>query len=587
MTTIEMLEKTAERLSDRTALHIRRGDTWRDTSWSEYRDLVRAAGKALIALGVNPGSGAAIIGNNRPEWFVSYLGSMAAGAIPSGIYATNTVEQCSYIAGHSESTVAFVEDNTQLRKFLKVRKEVPGLANIVLMEGSDDLEGVWSWSSFLEQGKGVSDDQLRERWERVGEEDLATLIYTSGTTGPPKAVMLSHRNLTWTAAMTVNVLEISEEDRQLSYLPLSHIAEQLLSLHTPLQSGAGVWFVPDPEQLGDALRHVRPTIFLGVPRVWEKIAMRMQEAGAGAPALRKKIIAWARKVGLEAGIAAEERRSRPWTWPLANKLVFSKVRERIGLDQARICITSAAPISMETLQFFLSLGIPIDEVYGMSECTGPTTLSMPGARRIGKAGMVAPGTELRTLDDGEILIRGPHVFMGYYKDEEATRATIDDEAWVHSGDVGEIDADGFLKITDRKKDLIITAGGHNISPSNIEKELKRIEGVSQALVIGDRRSYLVALLTLDASSLRRVAQSVQSGAVDIETARQCPRLRRYLTIQIDELNRSLARSETIKKFEILPADFDIDSGELTPTMKLRRRFVTEKYRSEIEALYGG
>lgn len=587
MTTIEVLESTAERLSDRPALHFADGDGWQTFTWSEYRDLVRKAGKALIALGTEPGAGVSIIGSNRPEWFVSYLGAMAAAAIPSGIYTTNTVDQCAYIVDHSEATVAFVENEEQLQKFLDVRQVVPSLKHIVLMEGSSDVDGVHDWSSFLEMGGDVSDEQLQERWQSVSEEDLATLIYTSGTTGPPKAVMLNHRNLTWTAGMSVNVIEMSEEDRLLTYLPLSHIAEQLLSLHTPLQSGAPVWFASDPERLGEALRHVRPTVFLGVPRVWEKIATRIKSAGAEAPPLKKRIFAWARRVGLRGGLATDHRKPRPWSWPIADKLVFSRVREQLGLDQARICITSAAPISLETLQFFLSLGIPIDEVYGMSECTGPTTMSKPGARRIGKAGMIAPGTELRTLEDGEILIRGPHVFMGYYKDEAATRQVLDEDGWLHSGDVGEIDADGFLTITDRKKDLIITAGGHNISPSNIEKELKRIEGVSQAIVIGDRRSYLVALLTLDSGVIRALAESVESGAVNVDTARQCPRIKRYLTEQIDEMNKSLARSETIKKFEILPDDFHIDSGELTPTMKMRRRFVTEKYGSYIEGLYGG
>ncbi|MDX1582384.1 MAG: AMP-binding protein, partial [Thermoanaerobaculia bacterium] len=356
-------------------------------------------------------------------------------------------------------------------------------------------------------------------------------------------------------------------------------------LHTPLRSGTSVWFVTDLERLGDALQDVRPTLFFGVPRVWEKIAARIQAKGAEASGLRKKLIAWARRAGLDGGYAEQERRSKPWSFWLAERLVFRKVRERIGLDQAKLCVSSAAPISMETLEFFLSLGIPIDEVYGMSECTGPTTMSLPGVRRIGKAGMVAPGTELKTLDDGEILIRGPHVFLGYYKDDDATRRVLDDEGWLHSGDVGEIDSDGFLEITDRKKDLIITAGGHNISPQNIEKQLQGIEGVSQAVVVGDRRSYLVALLTIDREKLRSVAASVASGAVDSDTARKCPRLRAYLQKKIDQVNETLARSETIKKFHILPNEFDIETGELTPTMKIRRRFVTEKYDDEIEQLY--
>lgn len=585
MSTIGVLEATAERIPDSPAYHQWSGGEWSATKWSDHLEMVRTAGRSLVALGVERGSGVSIIGRNRPEWFVSYLGAMCAGAIPSGLYTTNTESQCEYIVRHSESVIAFVEGDDQLGFFLDIRRAVPKLKYIVLMEGRSEAGNVLSWAEFLRKGEGISDEELASRTAEVGDDDLATLIYTSGTTGPPKAVMLNHRNLTWTAGMISEVLGLTERDRMVSYLPLSHIAEQILTLHTPLRSGNSVWFVSDIDRLGEALLEVRPTVFLGVPRVWEKIQAKMKAKGAEASPIRKKLVAWARRVGLEGGLAAQERRKKPWSYPLADWLVYRKVREQLGLDQARMCVSSAAPASIETLEFFLSLGIPIDEVYGMSECTGPTTMSMEGVRRIGKTGTAAPGTEVRTLEDGEILIRGPHVFMGYYKDEKATRAVLDEDGWLHSGDVGEIDADGFIRITDRKKDLIITAGGHNVSPQNIEKQLQGIEGVSQAVVIGDRRSYLVALLTLDRENLRGIAQSVNSGAVDIDTARQCPRLRQYLKTKVDEVNKALARSETIKKFEILSSDFDVESGELTPTMKIRRRVVAEKYGEEIEQLY--
>jgi long-subunit acyl-CoA synthetase (AMP-forming) len=311
----------------------------------------------------------------------------------------------------------------------------------------------------------------------------------------------------------------------------------------------------------------------------------MQAFGDAAPPLRKKIAAWAKRVGLAGGYAIQRKERLPLTYGLAKRIVFSKVREKLGLDRARICVTSAAPISLSTLEYFLSLGIPIYEVYGMSECTGPTTVSMDGTHRTGSVGIAAPGSEVRIAADGEVLMRGPHVFLGYYKNEEATREALDAEGWLHSGDIGTIDADGFIRITDRKKDIIITAGGHNVSPQNIEKQLRAIPAVSQAVIVGDRMAYLVALLTLDPERLLHVAEAVGSSARDPKAASACPRFLSYLESQVDVVNKSLARNEMVKRFAVVPAEFTVEGGELTPTMKVRRRVVLEKYGAIIGGLY--
>jgi len=359
------------------------------------------------------------------------------------------------------------------------------------------------------------------------------------------------------------------------------VVSHLLSIAT----GAHVYFAESLEKLGDNLREVRPHFFLGVPRVWEKIQAGIQAAGALASPLRKRIAAWARGVGRAAGDADQAGRPRPWSYGLADRLVFQKVRARLGLDQARMLCVSSAPIAKETLDFFQSLGLPIMEAYGMSECTGPATMSLPARYRLGRAGFAIPGTEIRIAEDGEVLIGGPHVFLGYYKNEEATRETLDAQGWIHSGDVGEIDAEGFLRITDRKKELIITAGGKNIAPQYLEGQLKQIPAVSQAVAIGDRRPYVVALVTLDPARLLAEAAKAGSPARTPEEAARSPEFKAYLDEQVEALNERLARYETIKRVAVLPRELTVEAGELTPTLKLKRRAIHELHKAAIEALY--
>jgi long-subunit acyl-CoA synthetase (AMP-forming) len=586
----EVFAETVKRYGDRPALRVKRDGVWRTSTWSAYSRDAHRVGRALVKLDVAKGQGVAIIGYNSPEWLIADVGAILAGAVPAGIYTTNSAPQVRYITDHSEAPVAFADTADQVEKFVAEQERIPRLRVVVQMLGTptESQRGrlrVMSWDELLKLGDETPESELKARIDAQKPTDLCTLIYTSGTTGDPKAVMISHTNLVWTAQAILKTLEFGPSDVSVSYLPLSHIAEQIVTVHGPMAMGGLVYFAESVEKIAEALREVRPTFFLAVPRVWEKIQAKMMEAGASAPPLRRKIAAWARRVGLKAGDAEQRGVARPLTYPIAKRLVFDKVRERLGLDRARLCVTAAAPIGRATLDFFLSLGIPIMEVYGMSECSGPATQSTAHAYRIGKCGTVLPGAEIKIAEDGEVCMRGKHVFMGYLKDAEATRNTIDEEGWLHSGDIGVIDKDGFLQITDRKKDLLITAGGENIAPQVIEGHLKSIPVVGQAVVVGDARKYLGALVTLDPDRLLVEARAAGSPATTAAEAAKCAAFKRHLQAQIDQMNESLARVQTIKKFVVVPTEFTIDGGELTPTMKVKRKVVNEKYKREIESMY--
>ena len=586
----EVLADTVAKYGSRPALRAKQGGSWRTLTWAEYGREIRRAGRALLALGVEQGKGVSLIGQNSPEWLIADVGAILAGAMPAGIYTTNSADQVRYITDHCEAKVSFADTPAQVAKFVAQKDRLPKLEVVVQMTGkpSDGVNGklrILGWDEFLKLGDAVPESDLEARLELQKPDDVCTLIYTSGTTGEPKAVMITHTNVVWTAGSLLPTLKLGPDDVTLSYLPLSHVAEQIITIHGPMAMGALTYFAESIEKLGENLAEVRPTVFMGVPRVWEKIQSKMQAAGAKASPVRKKLVAWARKTGLAGGFADQRHEAKPLLYPVAKKIVFEKVRKALGLDRARLCVTSAAPISRDTLEYFLALGIPLLEVYGMSECTGPATYSPPDNYRTGKCGMVLPGTELKLAEDGEICMRGNHVFKGYLKDAESTQNALDADGWLHSGDIGTIDKDGFIQITDRKKDLLITAGGENIAPQVLEGHLKGIPVIAQAVVIGDRRKYLTALLTLDPDRVKAEAELAGSPARTVDDAATCDVFRRHLEKQIDGVNGRLARVQTIKKFAIIPQEFSIDGGELTPTMKVKRKVVNEKYSREIEGLY--
>lgn len=563
------------------AYAVRRDGAWRTTSWREYAAEVRRAGRALIALGLPAGGCVCILGFNRPEWVVFDVAAMAAGAAPAGIYTTCSPSEVAYIVHHSESPIVLVENEAQWLKVREKRGELPHLRHVVTMEGAAKIDDpmVLTWAEFLARGDAVPEADLDARLQALEPGGLATLIYTSGTTGPPKGVMLSHQNLSWTANYATRVNRLGPDDSNLSYLPLSHIAEQMFTVHASAMSGHTVYYARSVELMPEDLKEVQPTLFFGVPRVWEKlqagIAAKLKEAQGAKAALVKWAGGVAREVNLLACEGKQPGVALGLQYRIAGKLLFSKLKPAIGLGRARVCVSGAAPIAREVLEFFLQLDLVVLEVYGQSEDTGPTSFNMPGRTRFGSVGPVIDGIEVRIAGDGEIQVRGPHVFLGYYKEPEATAETLQ-QGWLCSGDLGEL-RDGFLYITGRKKEILITAGGKNVAPKNIEAAIKNCALVSEAVVIGDRRKYLTVLVTLDDAAAGKLA----GGAAPHEHAE----VRAEVQRAIDAANTELARVEQIKRFTILPRQFGIDTGELTPTLKIKRKKVSEIWAREIEAMY--
>ncbi|WP_437484077.1 long-chain fatty acid--CoA ligase [Sorangium sp. So ce1014] len=569
------------------AHYVKEGGFWRMTSFREYASEVRRAGKSLIALGVAPGDKLSLLCFNRPEWVVLHVAGMAIGGAPAGIYTTCSPEEVRHVVHHSASKLVLVENRGQLEKVLRQWDRLPQLSWVVLMRGAAP-EGdprVLSWDEFLSRGSRISDELLEQRLDALEPRGLATLLYTSGTVGPPKGVMLSHENLTSSADLAARILPVSPWDIGLSYLPLSHIAEQMFTIHIPASVGAAVYFAESMEALADNLREVRPTAFFGVPRVWEKMRAGVEAKLSGAKGLQKLSLDQARRVGLQhSELRARGEKPGPLLalqHRLFDKLVYSKVKAALGLGRAHVCSSGAAPIAKELLELFASLDLLITEVYGQSEVTGATTYNLAGRTKLGSVGPVVPGLDVRIADDGEILVKGPTVFLGYYKDEEATAQALVD-GWLRSGDLGRFDEEGFLHITGRKKEILITAGGKNVSPKNIEEALKRHGLIAEAVVVGDGRRFLTALLVLAPDAVKRfAAERGQSG----DLSRASPEIQEAVQRAVDEVNGQLAQVETIKKFSILPRGFTIEDGELTPTLKIKRRNVSQNFAREIEAMY--
>lgn len=571
------------------AYYAKQQGSWQPTTWARFVEEIRTVARALIALGLGKGERVSILGFNRPEWTIFDHAAMMAGGVPAGIYTTCSAEEVHYILDHSESRVVLVENEQQLAKVLARRGELPRLEAIVMMRGARppaDQAGVLSWEELEARAAEVEEAALQARIDALAEADLATLIYTSGTTGPPKAVMLSHGNLAWTASTLVAIApDRGESDYSLSYLPLSHIAEQMGTIHLPATVGSTVYYAESMERVPDNLKEARPTVFFGVPRIWEKFHAVMNARLAAATGVKKALVQRCRKVCLE----VHRRRASGLPigvglglqYRLLTRLVTDKVKQAIGFDRVRHLATGAAPLASEILEFFASMDMPLLEVYGQSEGSGPTTYNRAQQGKIGTVGPPLPGVEVKIAEDGEVLVRGPNVFMGYLKDAAATAETIE-EGWLRSGDLGALDEQGFLSITGRKKEIIITSGGKNITPRNIEEALKQSALISEAVVIGDRRKFLTVLVTIDDAAAKQL-QAQPRGEGETEAQALGKEVQRI----IDEVNPRMARVEQIKRFTILPKPLSIEGGELTPTMKLKRSVVAKKYAKEIEAMYAG
>ena len=575
------LLQRAKRSPSGPAYYVREGGSWKPTNWGAYSDEVTRAGRALIALGFEPGQTVCILGFNRPEWAIMDIAAMGAGGAPAGIYTTCSPVEVRYIVDHAEAPVILVENEEQWRKVQAERANMPKLRHVVTMKGAPAIDDdmVMAWDEFLAKGDSIGENVYLERVDALEPHALATLIYTSGTTGPPKGVMLSHNNLAWTANVAIQITTINDEDCSLSYLPLSHIAEQMFTLHIPITTGARVYFAESIDAVPENLKEVQPTIFFGVPRIWEKFHAGITAKLKEAAGVKAKLVQWATKVGWEANRTPDSTKGLQYR--LADKLIFSKLKPAIGMGNARVCVSGAAPIAREVLEFFASLDIVVLEVYGQSEDTGPTSFNTPSRYRFGSVGPAIPGVEVKIADDDEIMVKGPNVFLGYYKDPEATAATLSD-GWLHSGDLGAFDDDGFLGITGRKKDIIITAGGKNITPKNLEAAIKNHELVNEAVVIGDRRKYLSALITIDPEAGEAWAKA---NGEDPNALHKSVKLRASIQEHVDEMNTHFARVEQIKKFTVLSRNFSVEDGELTPTLKVKRAKVNDHFADDIEAMY--
>ncbi|MFY9613818.1 MAG: long-chain fatty acid--CoA ligase [Candidatus Dormiibacterota bacterium] len=588
----ELFQDQVQKRGSNPALYFKVGGKWQPITWEQYSAAVKRIAGFLLSEDVKHGERAAILSYNRPEWHIADLAIEHLGGTVVGIYLTNSSEQCQYIIHHAEARVVFVENRDQLAKIQEVRNQLPTLQRVVLISGEvepDDGPLVTTWEAALARGDEYDrehPDEFDNRWKAIKRDDLATFIYTSGTTGPPKAVMLDHGNVLWTAESIKHTIDLADpdEDVTLSYLPLAHIAERMAGHILHVHNGHRIYFCEGLPQLAANVAEAQPTFMFGVPRIWEKFQAAVEKRVAETAGIKGMLSRWALKQGQANVDTLVAGGSPSGGYNLADRLVLSKIREALGLGRIKSLSTGAAPITQKTVRFFWSLGLPLYEVYGQSEGSGPTSTNRPGYARLSTVGPAMPGCEIRIAEDGEILLKGGNVFRGYFKDPEATRETKDADGWLHSGDVGIIEADGFLRITDRKKDLIITAGGKNISPSNIEAALKHQPFIGSAIAIGDSRPFMSALLTIDPELVGTLAKEVGAEA-DSATLSHNEKVREIFQAGVDSVNRSLSNVERIKKFTILPQDLSLEGGELTPTMKVKRKVVNEKYAGEIEGIY--
>jgi len=580
---------------DRVALRKKALGRWHESSWREYGQRVREVASGLVALGLRRGECISIIAENRPEWLYSDLGIMAAGGVTVGIYTTNSPEQCAYILNHSEARFHIVEDEEQLDKVLQVRGGLPLLEKIIVI----DLKGlrkfhdpmVISFEQLLAVGREFDAAQPSRFLQSLGEgkpEDVAILVYTSGTTGLPKGAMLSHETILFSTMLLEQIGPMRETDETISYLPLAHIAQRLLSVFGQIRYGYTVNFAESLDTFPYDLREVSPQIFFGPPRIWEKfysaITLRMEKATW----LKRRVY----RAALAMGNRAAKRRLCGEAVPpslhladlLARLAVFRKLKQHLGLDRARYVLSGAAPIAPGLLEFFQSIGVPIKESYGQTENCGPVTAHLEDRIKLGTVGQAIPGCEVKIAEDGEILLRGRNVFQGYFKDPQATKEALRD-GWLCTGDVGELDPEGFLTLTDRKKDLIITAGGKNIAPQPIENQLKSSPYIADAVVIGDRRKHLTALIVIDEENVANFAQEQRIPFTTFSDLTTKPEVYTLIDGEVKRVNRTLSQVETVKRFAVLDKKLDPEDGDVTPTMKVKRKAISERYGELIESLY--
>ncbi len=593
-TVLTNFEATCSETPDHEALRWKdAGGAWHSLTWGEYRGEVRKTAAGFKALGFKPGEFAVLMSRNRPEHLIADLGILHARGTPVSLYNTLAPEQIQYIASHCDAVFAVVEDAAFLARFQSIRDQLPKLRTIVVMDpdGVELGHGITSWEALISRGE----EQVRanadafEDWHKVTPEDLATLVYTSGTTGPPKGVMEAHSNVCWMAESVERYLSVPRGQRHISYLPFAHVFERYVGLWGAIRQQTTVIFCPDSAQLFAYAAEVKPTQLIGVPRVWEKLQAGLAAGIQADPdEQRRNAVLQAIDVGLKlVRLEQAQQQPPPELLQAAERArpVWMAIRAKVGLDQLEYGITGAAPINPTVIEFFQALGIKLWEGWGMTECTVGATYNPLERIKNGTVGIADPGIEMKVAEDGEVLLRGGNVMKGYYKDPQKTAETIDPDGWLHTGDVGEIDSEGYLRIIDRKKELIITSGGKNISPANLEALLKQHPLIGQAAAIGDRRPYVAALIVLDQEVAPVWARKAGIPFTSIADLATHPAVQAEIQKAVDETNRHVSQVEAIKRFIILPVEWTPESEELTPTLKLKRRIVSQKYAPQIEEMY--
>ncbi|MBK5111234.1 MAG: long-chain fatty acid--CoA ligase [Thermoleophilia bacterium] len=557
---------------------------WETSSFDQVLDEVRELSLGFVELGVEPGDRLSILGNTRPEWTLFDFAAMTAGAVVVPIYQTNSPNECEYVLEHSGARFIVVEDQEQLEKIQAVRDSLPDLEQIIMMLG--EAEGAISMAELKKRGAAVDSSTFKDRYEAVTRDDVCKIVYTSGTTGPPKGCVLSHGNYRATLDMADEADILGAGETTFLFLPLAHVFALLVQYGALDVGGTIAYWERDPLRIVPSLAEVKPENFPSVPRIFEKVHDTIIAGAANAGGIKAAMFKWAIRVGMRMREVEDEGKTPGFLlkkeYEIADRLVLSKIRDVFG-GRLKIALTGAAPIDPEILRFFHAAGINLLEAWGMTETSTGGTANLPGAQEVGTVGRPLPGVDAKISEDGELLVRGDNVFQGYYRNEEATREVLVD-GWLHTGDLASIDDDGYVTITGRKKEIIITAGGKNITPVNIEAMIKRHPLVSHCVVIGDRRPYLVALITLDQEALSQFA--AEQGTLD-EPAAMAGNEEVQETIEkhIEEVNTHFAPVEQVKRFQVLPADLTQEGGELTPTMKLKRPVITTKYAEQIEALY--
>ncbi len=595
-TLVSLFRHRCRELGDRVAHREKELGVWQSHSWAEFYEKARLIGLGLKRLGLERGEVVSILSEDRKEWIWADLGIQSVGGIASGIYTTDASAQVAYLVNDSRSRFLIVENEEQLDKFLERRDEMPGLEKVIVI----DPEGLHDFRDdqvmFLDDLYVLGDLEHQEHPEAfeaaidaVRPEDVAILVYTSGTTGPPKGAMITHENIMFSISAGIEALPVFPDDEQICFLPLCHILERLISVFTPIAARSTVNFAESPETVFDNMREVSPTVFTAVPRVWEKIHSRVTLMADDATRLGQQVWNRALKVGLRRAEALYAGRPVPLLveleWRLWDLVALRNVRRMLGMDRLRRGTSGAAPIAPELLKWYRAIGVLILEGYGMTESAGLISVNTIERNRLGSVGPVIPGAKARIGEGGEVQYKGGNCFLGYWRKPDKTAETYTSDGWLRTGDVGRIDEDGFLYITGRLKDIIITAGGKNITPAEIENRIKFSPYVSDAVVIGDRRKYLTCLVMIDRENVEKFAQDNRIPFSDFASLTRAPEVRQLIAEVIEEVNRDFARVEQIKDFRLIDVLLDAEDEELTATMKLKRAVIERKYKDLIDEMY--